>query len=113
MGQKIAAAAGPSWNGVAIDPDSIRLTVLDHPDRVTLLNVSYPPNENALVWELSSTEASQEKVRISYLLTAIDRLITYKAVANNVAFVKFNHRNRFYFMKNLQRMHKSRLCFWR
>ena len=32
-----------SWKGVQIDADSIRLEVLDHPDKVTLLNVSYPP----------------------------------------------------------------------
>ena len=37
-----------SWNGVSIDPDSIRLAILSHPDEVTLLNVSYPPNEAAL-----------------------------------------------------------------
>ena len=71
-----------SWKGVSIDVDSIRLTVLGHPDDVTLLNVSYPPNEAALVWEIASKGAMEEKVRISYLLSNIDRLITYKAVAN-------------------------------
>jgi len=71
-----------SWNGVSIDGDSIRLKVLDHPDTVTLLNVSYPPNEAALVWEINSADPVEEKVRISYLLTNIDRLITYKAVAD-------------------------------
>ena len=71
-----------SWKGVNIDVDSIRLTVISHPDRVTLLNVSYPPNEAALVWEISSAGAWEEKVRISYLLSNIDRLITYKGVAD-------------------------------
>jgi hypothetical protein len=71
-----------SWNGVSIDADSIRLVVLDHPDEVVLLNVSYPPSEPALVWEISSKNAVEERVRISYLLTNIDRLITYKAVAD-------------------------------
>ena len=71
-----------SWNGVTIDSDSIRLAVLQHPDKVTLLNVSYPPGEPALVWEINSNEAQQENVRISYLLYNIDRLITYRAVAN-------------------------------
>ena len=71
-----------SWNGVSIDGDSIRLRVLSHPDRVKLLNVSYPPNEAALVWEISSEGAWEETVRISYLLSNIDRLITYKAVAD-------------------------------
>ncbi len=71
-----------SWNGVGIDIDSIRLQVLDHPEDVTLLNVSYPPNEAALVWEIACTDAVEESVRISYLLGNIDRLITYKAVAD-------------------------------
>ncbi len=71
-----------SWNGVSIDPDSIRLAVLSNPDKVKLLNVSYPPNEQALVWEISSAGAMEEKVRVSYLLSGIDRLITYKALAD-------------------------------
>ena len=57
-----------SWKAVSIDADSIRLQVLDHPENVTLLNVSYPPNEAALVWEISSNGNYAEKVRISYLL---------------------------------------------
>jgi hypothetical protein len=71
-----------SWKGVSIDSDSIRLRALDHPDKVTLLSVSYPPNEAALVWDISCDGDYAETVRISYLLSNIDRLITYKAVAN-------------------------------
>jgi hypothetical protein len=71
-----------SWKGVNIDADSIRLSVLTSPDKVSLLSVSYPPNEAALVWEISSAEASEVTVRISYLLSYIDRLTTYKAVAD-------------------------------
>ncbi len=71
-----------SWKGVQIDEDSIRLEVLDHPDGVNLLSVSYPPGEAALVWEISSGGDYAETVRISYLLSNIDRLITYKAVAD-------------------------------
>ena len=71
-----------SWKGVGIDPDSIRLTILSHPDRVKLLNVSYPPSESALVWEIASEEAWEEKVRVSYLLKGIDSLIAYKAIAD-------------------------------
>ena len=71
-----------SWKGVSIDADSIRLRTLDHPKKVTLLNVSYPPNEAALVWEISSDSDYAETVRISYLLRNIDRLITYKAIAD-------------------------------
>jgi len=71
-----------SWKGVSIDADSIRLAVLDHPDKVTLLGVSYPPDEAALVWDISSADNFAERVRISYLLSFIDRLITYTAIAD-------------------------------
>jgi hypothetical protein len=71
-----------SWKGVSIDADSIRLRALDHSDKVTLLSVSYPPNEAALVWDISSDSDYAETARISYLLRDIDRLITYKAVAD-------------------------------
>ena len=73
-----------SWKGVSIDADSIRLRALDHlgEGEVTLLNVSYPPNEAALVWEINCADNYAETVRISYLLRNIDRLITYKAIAD-------------------------------
>jgi hypothetical protein len=71
-----------SWKGVSIDSDSIRLQAIEHPKQVTLLSVSYPPNEAALVWDISSDSDYAETVRISYLLSNIDRLITYKAVAD-------------------------------
>jgi hypothetical protein len=68
-----------SWKGVQIDPDSIRLRVLSHPESVQLLSVSFPPNEAALVWEIVSPEGWEERVRISYLLSGIDRLVEYRA----------------------------------
>ncbi|MFH1136628.1 MAG: hypothetical protein V1816_11160 [Pseudomonadota bacterium] len=71
-----------SWKGVRIDPDSIRLAPLSHPADVSLLSVSYPPGESTLVWDIGSREAFEEKVRISYLLSGIDRLIAYKLSAD-------------------------------
>jgi hypothetical protein len=75
-----------SWKGVSIDSDSIRLQPLDHPDpntkEVVLRSVSYPPGEAALVWEIYCDSDYAERVRISYLLRNIDRLITYKAIAD-------------------------------
>ncbi len=70
-----------SWRGVNIDPNSIQVRVLNHPEEVQLLNTSYPPNENALVWAFSSPEAREERMRITYLLNGLTREIVYKAVA--------------------------------
>ncbi len=70
-----------SWRGVNIDASSIQARMLSHPNDVKLLNTSYPPNENALIWELASPAAQEERVRISYLLNGLGRDIAYKAVA--------------------------------
>ncbi|MEI8316294.1 MAG: hypothetical protein WCG79_12705, partial [Verrucomicrobiota bacterium] len=72
-----------SWAGVNIDPGSIQIRMLSHPDKVPVLNTSYPPNENALVWEISSPAAQEERVRISYLLSGLNRDIVYRAVAES------------------------------
>lgn len=71
-----------SWKGVGVDSDSIRLEILSPQKSVSLLNVSYPPAENALIWELASPKATQAQVRISYLLNNIDRLVAYTGTAN-------------------------------
>src|ERR1051325_8361600 len=70
-----------SWRDVNIDAASIQVRMLGHPAKVSVLNTSYPPNENAVIWELSSPAAQEERVRISYLLTGLNRDIVYKAVA--------------------------------
>ncbi len=71
-----------SWRGVHISPDSICIRILSHPDKVILLSISYPPDEDALTWQIFSTEALEERVRISYLLGGINSLMTYKAIAS-------------------------------
>jgi hypothetical protein len=70
-----------SWKGVNIDAASIQVRALSNPEQVVVLNTSYPPNENALVWEVSSDAAREERMRISYLLAGLNRDIVYRAVA--------------------------------
>ena len=70
-----------SWRGVNIDGTSIQVRALSHPNEVKVLNTSYPPNENALIWEMASPAAQEERVRISYLLSGLTREVTYRAVA--------------------------------
>jgi len=70
-----------SWRGVQIDPMSIQVRMLSHPEKTLVLNTSYPPNENALIWEIASPAAQEERVRISYLLSGLSRDVVYKAVA--------------------------------
>ena len=71
-----------AWKGVEIIPDSVRLTVLEPQDSVTILSISYPPNQQTLIWQIASPAVQPVRVRISYLLKQIDRLIAYDAVVN-------------------------------
>lgn len=72
-----------SWQGVSIDAESIQIQMLDHPGEEAqsskVLNVSYPPNENALTWEIFTPEARTERVRILYLLQGFTRQDSYEA----------------------------------
>ena len=70
-----------SWRGVSIDATSIQVRALTTPDKVAVLNTSYPPNENALIWEISSPAPQEERVRISYILSGLNRDVVYRAVS--------------------------------
>jgi hypothetical protein len=50
-------------------------------DEVNVISVSYPPNENALVWEVYAAEACSVKVRVSYLISNLTRTFSYRALA--------------------------------
>lgn len=71
-----------SWQNVSIDPSSITLNPLSPPDQIRLLSVSYPPNEETLIWELYSSKSLELPVIISYLLSGIDHLVTHEAMAD-------------------------------
>jgi hypothetical protein len=70
-----------SWKGVNIDASSIQVQALKNADKIVVRNTSYPPNENALVWEIYSPAGQEERFRISYLLSGFHRDVVYKAVA--------------------------------
>lgn len=72
-----------SWRGVNINSDSIRIDFPENPEGVNFLNTSFPPNENALVWEIASGAAQEVLVRITYLLHGIQRELSYKATVNS------------------------------
>lgn len=76
-----------SWKGTRIDPGTIVFRVVGPAagnDGLTanVLSVSYPPGENALVWQVAANKAGSVRVRISYLLGGLNRSFNYRAVAN-------------------------------
>jgi hypothetical protein len=79
--QKGANQVDFSWRGVNIDASSIQVRALTNPDQVVVLSTSYPPNENALVWAINTDAAREERFRISYLISGLNRDVYYRATA--------------------------------
>ena len=75
-----------SWANTRIDPDTLVLRILAPPSNqpldVKVLSVSYPPNENALVWSVAASASGAARVRISYALGGLSKDFHYRAVAN-------------------------------
>jgi hypothetical protein len=71
-----------SWKRVGIEPGSIQLEPLDQAGRVQVLNVSFPPEESALVWEVDSQVAGPVRMRLTYLLKGLRRIVSYRVVTN-------------------------------
>ncbi len=77
-----------SWANTNIDPGTIVFRVIGYEGRVSgkapevnVLSVNYPPGENALIWDISSSHSGPVRVRISYLLGGLDKSYNYRAVA--------------------------------
>ncbi len=85
-----------SWSNTSIDKDSIQFRPLafragkdwqsigkgDGKVAINVINVAYPPDENALTWEVFAAEAGVVKVRVSYLIHNLTRTFNYRALAN-------------------------------
>jgi hypothetical protein len=69
-----------SWANTAIDKDSIQFRPLADPE-IKVLSVSYPPNENALVWQISAGQSGPARVRISYIIGQLNKSFEYRATA--------------------------------
>jgi len=91
-----------SWSNTAIDKGTIQFRVVemplrdktaeDHPsivrpngkvEQIQVINVAYPPGENALVWEVYAEKPFAARVRISYLISNLQRSFSYRAVAEH------------------------------
>jgi hypothetical protein len=72
-----------SWHNTQIDPGSIVFRVVGgDADGARVLSVSYPPNEQALIWSIYAPKAGSARVRISYLLGGLERSFNYRANAS-------------------------------
>jgi len=76
-----------SWANTQINPDTIVFRVIapaaaDKKLDVKVLSVSYPPNEQALVWSVGSSDSGSARIRISYILGNLSKNFNYRAVAS-------------------------------
>jgi hypothetical protein len=76
-----------AWANTRIDPETIVFRVLAPADGadidIKVLSVSYPPNENALVWHVAASESGAAKVRISYVLGGLEKRFAYRALTSH------------------------------
>ncbi len=79
-----------SWANTAIDPETIVFRVIGPAEGnsnvgmvVKVLSVSYPPNEQSLVWQVAASQSGAARVRISYLLGNLSKSFNYRAVVSH------------------------------
>ncbi|MFO0829546.1 MAG: hypothetical protein U0572_15515 [Phycisphaerales bacterium] len=70
-----------AWANTAIDKSTIQFRCVSDPEKVQVISVSYPPNENSLTWRVGSPTAGPAKVRISYVIGGVDKSYEYRAEA--------------------------------
>jgi len=81
-----------SWANAQVDKDSVLFRPVAiregeafralRDGEVKVTNVAYPPNENALMFEVYAEKACAAKVRVSYLVHNLARSFAYRAVAD-------------------------------
>jgi len=70
-----------SWSNTFVDKQTILFRPLAPAGDVEVIHSAYPPNENALVWEVFAKNAGAVRVRISYLVGNLRRTFSYRATA--------------------------------
>jgi len=72
-----------SWANTLIDPTSIDFRILDHRDKVDLIDTTFPAGRNdALQWNIKSQLAGKIPVEIRYFTSGITWKADYVGIAN-------------------------------
>ena len=72
-----------SWANTLIDPTSIDFRILDHQDKVDLIDTTFPAGRNdALQWNIKSDMAGKIPVEIRYFTSGITWKADYVGIAN-------------------------------
>jgi hypothetical protein len=72
-----------AWANTLIDPTSIEFRILDHQDKVDLVDTTFPAGRNdALQWNIKSKMAGKIPVEIRYFTSGITWAADYVGIAN-------------------------------
>src|SRR5205814_10688560 len=72
-----------SWANTLIDPTSVELRAVTHPDELDVLDVSFPPRvANTLEWRINSDFTGEVQIEIRYFTSGISWSADYVAEAN-------------------------------
>ncbi|HVX59585.1 MAG TPA: hypothetical protein VHC19_03255 [Pirellulales bacterium] len=72
-----------SWAGTLIDPTSVELKFLSHPDKLDLLDATFPHDKpQMLYWNVNSELEGEAVVEITYFTSGITWSADYVGVAN-------------------------------
>jgi len=72
-----------TWTNTLIDPTSINFRILDHQDKVDLIDTTFPAGRNdALRWNIRSIMAGKIPVEIRYFTSGITWKADYVGIAN-------------------------------
>ncbi len=72
-----------TWANTLIDPTSIDFRILDHVDKVDLIDTTFPAGRNdALQWNIKSQMAGKLPVEIRYFTSGITWKADYVGIAN-------------------------------
>lgn len=55
-----------SWAGTRIDPSSIHIDFLQHPEKIKVEEITFPPDSSNLIWKIKSSRTVQELIKVSY-----------------------------------------------
>lgn len=71
------------WSGTQLDPSSVRLRAIEHPEAVRVRTAIYPPHlPNVVRWEVESDREEAEPMEVSYYLRGLDWNNRYTAWSN-------------------------------
>jgi len=71
-----------AWAVSSINKDSISMRVKWAPKGTKVLNLNFPPNENALYWQVYCPRSGTGIFKISYLLKNINKSVSYEALTD-------------------------------